>query len=176
MGGSTRLLACSCRTRNGIDSHVLLQQIQVSGRQQGHLNTGSKTAGVSHMLGLGNLLAVNLRQAIHIVVIAFDAEVLGEVDNLHVLWNRMFLEERFALAVTEAEEQNIDLVKGHLVGEAQFRLTDESFMDIAYQISRIALGIGKDYLCLRMVEQQTDEFTTRIACRTKYSNFNHKFV
>ena len=68
---------------------------------------------------------------------------------------------------TETEEQNIDLVKGHLVGEAQIRLTDESFMDIAYQISRIALGIGKVYLCLRMVEQQTDEFTTRIACRTK---------
>ena len=152
MGSGTRLLTRSSGTRNGIDGHVLLQQIQVSGRQQGYLDTGSETAGVGHMLGNRNLFTVYLWQSIHIVVTALDAKILCQVDDLYVLRNRVLFQERLALAVTEAEEENIDLVKGHLVGEAQIRLADQSFMDIAYQVSRIAFGISKDNIRLRVVE------------------------
>ena len=99
-------------------------------------------------------------------MVALDAEVLCQVDNLHAFRYRMLLEERLALAVTEAEEHDVDLLKGHRVGKAQVGVADESFVHVAHQIAGVALRVGKYNLCLRVVEQQADELTARIACCT----------
>ena len=166
MGCGTWLLTCTCRTCDRIDCHILLQQVQVGRRQQGHLDTSGEAAGISHMLGLCNLLFVDLRQTINIVVTAFDAEILCQVDDLYPFRDGVFLEEGFTLAVTEAEEHDVNLIKRHLVGELQVCLANQSFVHIADQIARVALRVGKDNLCLRMVKQQTDQFSTCITCRT----------
>ena len=89
------------------------------------------------MLALRNLLAVNLRQAIHIVVVALDAEVLCQVDDFHVGWNRVLLQERLALAVAEAEEHHIDLVKRHFCREALLGFPEQPLMHIAEEIPRV---------------------------------------
>jgi hypothetical protein len=78
----------------------------------------------------------------------------------------MFLEEGLALAVSETEEYDIDLIERHLVGKLQISLANESFVDIADEVACVALRVGKDNLCLRVVEQQADELTARIACCT----------
>ena len=82
------------------------------------------------MLRLLNILFVDFRQAIDIVVVAFDAEILGEVDNLDVCRDGVLLEERLALTMTETEEDNVDLAKWHRVGKFQIGFPDESFMHV----------------------------------------------
>ena len=39
-------------------------------------------------------------------------------------------------------------------------------MDFCHGVARITLAIGKDNLCLGVVEQQADQLTACIACRT----------
>ena len=112
---------------------------------------------------LCDFLFINLWQTIDIVVVSLDAEILSEVDNLHVLGDGVLLQELFTLAVSEAEEHHVDLVERHLVRELQIRLADESLMYIAHQVPCVALTVGKHYLCLRMVQQHANELTSRIA-------------
>ena len=77
MGGGTRLLTCTRRTRDGIDGYVLLQQVQMGCWQQGYLNASGKATWVGHMLRLGYLFFINLWQTIDVVVIALDTEILS---------------------------------------------------------------------------------------------------
>ena len=63
-------------------------------------------------------------------MVTLDAEVLCQVDNLDVLRNSVLLQEGLALAVAEAEEDDIDLIEWHLVGELQFSLADEAFVHV----------------------------------------------
>jgi hypothetical protein len=44
-------------------------------------------------------------------------------------------------------------------------------MDIGHKVSGIALTVGKDDLCLRVVDQYTDQFTARVTGSAKYSYF-----
>ena len=76
MCGGSWLLTGTCGTRNGIHCHVLFQQIQIRCGQQGHLNTSGKASWIRYMLRFRNLLTINLRQPIHIVVIALNTEIL----------------------------------------------------------------------------------------------------
>ena len=76
MCGSSWLLTGTCGTRNGIHRHVLFQQIQIRCRQQSYLNTSGKASWIRYMLSLLNFLLVDLRQPIHIVVIALNTEIL----------------------------------------------------------------------------------------------------
>jgi hypothetical protein len=78
----------------------------------------------------------------------------------------MLFEKRLALSVTEAEEDDIYLVERHLAGEHEVCIANESFVDIADRIACVRLRIGKDNLCLWVIQQQTDEFTACIACST----------
>jgi hypothetical protein len=75
----------------------------------------------------------------------------------------MLLEEGLALAVAEAEEYDIDILERHLVSKHQVGVAYESFVYVAHPVTGITLRVGKDNLCLRMVNQQSDKFTTRIA-------------
>ena len=97
-------------------------------------------------------------------MVALNAEILCQIDDLDILRDGMFLQEGFTLAVPKAEEYNVDLLKGHLVSKLQFRLANKPFMHIADQIACVTFRIGKHNLCLRMIQQQTDEFTSRITC------------
>ena len=124
------------------------------------------------MLTLGYLLAVGLRQTIHVVVIALDAEVLCQVYYLHVGWYGVLLEECLALAVTETEEYHVNLVKRHLAGKLQFGVAYQTFVHVIHLVACIRFRIGKHYLHLRVVHQQTYELTTRVACSAKYADLN----
>ena len=82
------------------------------------------------MLRLLDVLLIDFWQTIDIVVGALDAEVLCQIDNLHILRDGMLLEECLALAMTKAEEHNVYLVQRHLVSELQIGIADQSFVDI----------------------------------------------
>ena len=153
MGGGAGLLACTRGARNGVDGHVLGEQSHLGSRQQGHLNGCGKTSGVGHVLRLDNLGLVDFRQSVDVVVVALNAEVLREVDNLDAVGDGVLLQERFALAVTETEEDNVYLIEWHLVGKTQISVTNQSFVHVADQIAGIALRVGEDNLCLGVVQQ-----------------------
>ena len=138
VGGGTGFLAGTRGASDGINADILLQQVQVGGRQQCHLNGSSKATRISHMLSLLDVFFVNLWQTVDVVVIALDTEVLCEVDNFHIRRDGVLLEKCLALAVTEAEEYDVDLVERHRVGKFQISLTDESFVHVTQQISCIA--------------------------------------
>ena len=70
-------------------------------------------------------------------------EVLCQVDNLHVLRNIVLLQERFALAMTEAEEDNIYLVERHLGGKLQVGLAIQSLVNFSHQVACITLAVGE---------------------------------
>ena len=78
----------------------------------------------------------------------------------------MLLEELLALAVAEAEEDHVDILKRHLVRKPQVCIADEALMYITHQIAGVALRVGKYDLCLGMVQQQADQLAARISCRT----------
>ena len=118
------------------------------------------------MLCLQDRLLVDLRQTIDVVVVAFDTEILRKVDDFHMAGDGMLLEELFALAVAETEEDHVDILERHLVRKPQVCIADESFVYITHQIAGIALRVGKYDLCLGMVQQQSDQLATRISCRT----------
>ena len=94
------------------------------------MNTGGEAAGIGNVLSICDIFLVNLRQTIDVVVVTFDAEILSQIDDLDVSRDAVFLEESLALAVSKAEEDYIDLVKGHLVGKLQICLANQTFMDI----------------------------------------------
>ena len=48
-----------------------------------------------------------------------DAEVLCQVDNLHMLGDGVLLQELLALAMAETEEHHIHFIEGHGIGKAQ---------------------------------------------------------
>ena len=139
MGGGAGLLACSCRAGDGVNADVMLQQVEVGSGQQCQLYGGGKAAGVGKMLRLSYLVVVYLGQAVHVVVTALDAEVLSHVDNLHTAGYGVLLQKLLALAVAEAEKHHVHLVEGHLVGEQQVGVANQSFMHIRHRVAGVAL-------------------------------------
>ena len=103
-------------------------------------------------------------------MLAADTEILGQVDNLHLFRNLMFAQECLALAVPEAEEYHIHLVKWHFRSKRQPGLAYESLVHFIHFIPGITLAVGKDYLCLRMVQQEADQFTSCIASGSQDAN------
>ncbi len=88
----------------------------------------------------------------------------------------MLLQEGLALAVAEAEEDDIHLVERHFAGEAEVRLADETFVDIADGIAGVALAVGKDNLCLGMPQEHPYQFAAGVAGSAKYSYFYHNLI
>ena len=84
-------------------------------------------------------IAMGLGQAIDIVVIALDAEILCQVDDLDIGWDLMFLEECLALAVAEAEEHHIDLVERHVGRETEIGIANQALVHIRETVASIAL-------------------------------------
>ena len=84
-------------------------------------------------------IAMSLGQAIYIVVIALDAEILCQVDDLDIGRDLMLLEECLALAMAEAEENNIDLVERHVGRETEIGIANQALVHIRETVASIAL-------------------------------------
>ena len=84
-------------------------------------------------------IAMSLGQAIDIVVIALDAEILRQVDDLDIGRDLMFLEECLALAMAEAEEHHIDLVERHVGRETEIGIANQTLVHIRETVASIAL-------------------------------------
>ena len=150
----TGFLSCTRAARNGVNGNVVVDKFHGGGRQQTELYAGCEASRVSHMIGLGYLVAVDFWQAINIVVARLSqTEVLREVYYLYVGRYVVFLKELTALAVTETEEHNIHLIKRHIRREAHIRVAVKSFVNIRNRIAGVALAVGKHNLCLRMIYQ-----------------------
>ena len=72
-------------------------------------------------------------------MVALDAEVLCEINDLYPFGDGMLLEEGLTLAVTETEEHDVNLIKRHLVGELQICLANQPLVNITDKIAGIAL-------------------------------------
>ncbi len=167
VGGGTRLLSGTRRARNGINGNVVVEQAELGSGQQSQLYARGKAAWIGNMLRLGYGVVIDFRQTIYVVIaIALEAEVLRKVDYLHMGRYPVLLEERLALAVAEAEEHHIDLVERHIGTELQVGFAIQTLVHVGYKIAGIALAIGKYYLRLGMIYEQTYEFASCVACRS----------
>ena len=166
MGGGTGFLTGTSGTRDGVDCDIFLQQVEVGCGQQSQLDGSGKATGIGYVLSSDNIFFVDFRQSVDVVVIPLDTEVLSQVDNFDFGWDGVLLQKLFALAVAEAEEDYVNILEWHLVSKPQVCVADEAFMHIAYRITCITLAIGEDNLSLGVVQQQTDEFSARVSCRT----------
>ena len=165
VSSGTRLLSGTRRTRYGIHGNVVVEQAELGSGQQTQLYTCGKASGISHVLRLGNSIVIDFGQTINVVVaLALQAEVLRKVDYLHMGRYLVLLEERLALAMAEAEEHYIDLVERHIGTELQVGFAIQTLVHVGYKIAGIALAIGKYYLRLGMIYEQTYEFATCVAC------------
>ena len=91
------------------------------------------------MLATGYGILMCLRQAVDIVMVSLDAKVLRQVDNLYSFGDGVLLKECLTLAVSEAEEYDVNLVERHLVGKLQVGVADEAFVNVRNQIACVAL-------------------------------------
>ena len=165
VGSGTRLLSGTRRTRNGVHGNVVVEQAELGSGQQTQLYARGKAAWIGNMLRLGDGVVIDFGQTIYVVVaLTLEAEVLRKVDYLHMGRYLVLLEERLALAMTEAEEHYIDLVERHIGTERQVGIAIQTLVHIGYKIAGIALAIGKYYLRLGMIYEQTYEFATCVAC------------
>ena len=76
-------------------------------------------------------------------MIATNAEILCEVNNLYIVWHGMFLQESFALAVSETEEDDVDLIECILACELQIAIAIQSFVYLTYLIACVRFAVGK---------------------------------
>jgi hypothetical protein len=74
----------------------------------------------------------------------------------------MLFQELFTLAVTKAEEQNINLIERHLVGEAKISFTNQSFMHITHEVACVRFAVSKDNLSLWVVQQKANQLATSV--------------
>mgnify|MGYP004563885041 CR=1 FL=1 len=177
MGSGPWLLARTGRPGDGVDTHVGGEQSHPCGGQQSQLDAGGKAPRVSHMLGLGYLLAVNLGQSVHKIVSgSCNTEVLCQVYYLDAVRDMVLLQEGFALAMAETEEHHVDLLEGHSVGKPHHGVAIQALVYIGEQVAGIAGTVHEYYLGLGMVEQQADEFAGRVASPSQYSYLNHWYM
>ena len=100
MGGRRRFNTSSCRTRNGIDMNLRLQQTVCSKRQQSQLDASGKAARVCNVLSLTNTIHVHFRQTVNEIVIdPLFAIIGGEVYYFHFSWNFVPFQKFFAISV-----------------------------------------------------------------------------
>jgi hypothetical protein len=137
MGGGTWFLAGSRTSRDTVHSYIVVDEPHLGCRQQSQLYAGGKTSGIGQMHSLSGLTFMYLGQTVNKVMIAFDSEILCQIDNLHMGRNLMLFEKLLALAMSEAEEHDIHLIERQLRSELQVGVAKESFMHISNGIARI---------------------------------------
>lgn len=152
MGGGRGFDSCSRGTRDGVDTDVALQQSGIGQRQQAELDAGGEAAGIGHVLRTENGGAIELWQTVNIVV-AFcgQTEVLREVDDANVGRNIVVGQELGALAMTETEIDDINVLKREFVGEAHIGFSIKPFMHVGDEIAGVALAVDENDFSLGMV-------------------------
>ena len=129
------------------------------------------------MLCLGDALAVDFRQTIHKVVAGgCQAEVLGKVDDFDGFGYIVCGDERFALAMTQTEENHIDVGQRQFIGEHYVGVTIKTFVYVSDTVAGIALTMDEHYLCLWMMNQQSYQFAGGISCTTDNAYFDHELM
>ena len=80
-------------------------------RQQAQLDAGGKTARIGHVLAMADGTAVQFGQTIdEIMVVALQAVVHAQVDDLQVFGHVMAFHELARIAMRRTEEQYVDRV------------------------------------------------------------------
>ena len=169
---SSWLLTCACTACDAVDVNVSTDDSRLYGWQQGELYTRGEATRIGYVTGTPGYLAMCLGQSVDIVVIAFNAKVLGEVYYPDSLWDFMFTQKLLALAMAEAEKYHVDFVPGHCGCKFHFCLANESFVNFGNLVACIALGVCKNYLCIRVVEQEAYQLASCISRRPQdaYTN------
>ena len=90
-----------------------------------------------------------------------------------MLWYGMRGQKLLTLSMTKAEEHHIHFVERHLKGEAQRGVAQKTLVHVAHLVARIALTVGKHYLCFGVIHQQPYQFAAGIACRPQYTYSCH---
>ena len=170
---SARLLSCARTACDAVHVDVAADDAGLQSGQHGKLDACGEATGVGKVLAAPNRLPVRLGQAIDEIMLAPYAEVLRQVDNLHPRRYLVFLKELFALAVSEAEEDDVHLVEGTVEAEPQLTVADQSLVYVADEVAGIALAVGEDNLRLRVVQQEPNQFATCVARCSKYANVYH---
>ena len=115
--------------------------------------------------------AVQFRQTVdEVVALGLEAVVHGEVYNLQPFGDVVAVHELARVAVGGAEEEAVHLVQRQLVGEAQVGLAIEALVHVGHAVAGIAAAVDEDNLCLRVVDEQADEFAGGIA-RAAYDSY-----
>ena len=70
-------------------------------------------------------------------------------------------------AVSEAEEQHIDLIERHLGSELQVTIPVESFVHVGDQVAGITFAVDENNLGIRMIHEQANEFACRVSRATQ---------
>ena len=78
----------------------------------------------------------------------------------------MLFQELLALSVSKAEEDYIDFIEWHLARKLQVGFANQSFMHVRHKIASIALRVRKHDFYLRVIEKNTNQFSSRISCST----------
>ena len=120
-----------------------------------------------------NKVVVGRSHKTGIAVIARNAKVLCKVNNPYMLRNMMLPDKRLALAMTEAEEYNVDIIKWHVGGELHVCVSIETLVYVGNIVACVAFAVCENYLCLGVVYQEANKLASCIPRRTKDSNFYH---
>ena len=163
MGCCSRLLTCTRATSNSINANVAIDEFHLCCRQQAKLNTCGKTTRVGNMHSRSYLCLIYFRKTIYEVVgcwswllscnhsLRSKTEVLSQVDDFYILRHIVLLKESLALAMTEAEENDIYLIERHFGSKLQVGFAIETFVYIGNTIACIAFAICENYICFRMI-------------------------
>ena len=167
----TRLHARPGAARDGVHHDIAVQHQVLGQGQQAQLYAGGEAARIGHVLRLAGGAAVQLRQAVdEVVALGLEAVVHGEIYNLQPFGDVVALHELARVAVGGAEEEAVHLVQRQLVGEAQVGLAIEALVDVGHTVSGITAAVDEDNLCLRVVDEQADEFAGSVA-RAAYDSY-----
>ena len=174
MCSSLWLDTCTGAAGDGIYRYVTLEQMLLCQRQQTKLNACGKATRVGNVSALACVAAVQLGQAIYeIMVVSLDAVIHGEVYYLQLIGQCIALQELACLAVSGAEEEQVNLLKRHLISEHQLGLAIKACMHVCYAVAGIAVAVYKLYFNFGVYEQQTYKFSRGVARTSNNSNSYH---
>ena len=173
MGRGTGFDAGSRRARHSRYADFAVQQTGGSQRQKRQLDGRGEATRIGNEVGPGDAAALPLGQAVHIAL-ALVPEILGQIDDLQSGRTRMLRPESAAFPMTGAEEYHIGRRQIRFFTENQVCFPEQAGMHGPYRIPGVTGTLGKDDLHLRMVDQQANQFTGRIAGRTDDSDPDHR--
>ena len=176
--GHRRRLAASARaTDDGVHINVIVEHEVLGQGQQAEGDAGGKVTRVGHEAALADGTAVQLGQSIDkLIILSLEAVATREVDDLQLLGYLVRLHKLTALLDIGTEEEEVYLIQFGLVGKGKLGLTIESAMHLMYLLAAVATTCNEYQVYIRVIEQQTYEFTTGKPSAFNDSSFYHSFI